>query len=38
MCNLMRRLPPTDLAKCISGINEFIEDEDLQDRIIQSID
>lgn len=37
VCNLMRRLPPKELGKCVSGINEFI-DEDLQEQIIQSID
>jgi len=38
ICNLMRRLPPSKFKECISGCLEFVEDEDLQDRICESID
>lgn len=38
VCNLMRRLPPNQFEKCLAGFFEFIEDEDLQSRIVESID
>jgi capping protein beta len=38
VCNLMRRLPPNQFDKCLAGFFEFIEDEDLQGRIVESID
>ena len=38
ICNLMRRLPPSQFDKCLAGFLTFIEDEDFEARIVESID